>query len=54
VERGLNQKQLADLMKARCTQIGFIEQRKRNPTIVNIIKIARALKISLSDLFKDL
>jgi DNA-binding XRE family transcriptional regulator len=36
------------------TYIVFIEQGKRNPSISNVYKMARALKIDITDLFKSL
>ena len=36
------------------TYIGFIEQGRRNPTILNIYKISKALKIPLKDIFSNL
>lgn len=50
-EKGLTQEQLADIIEVHRTYIGFIEQGKRNPTIVNIYKIAKALKTSLKEIF---
>ena len=48
---GLTQEQLADVVEVHRTYIGFIEQGKRNPSVVNIYKISKALKISLKELF---
>ncbi len=48
---GLIQEQLAEKVGLHRTYIGFIEQGKRNPSIGNIYKISRTLKISLKDLF---
>lgn len=50
----LTQEQLADLVDLHRTYIGFIEQGKRNPSISNVNKIAKVLKVSLSELFKPL
>lgn len=51
---GITQEKLADIIDVHRTYIGFIEQGKRNPSIGNIHKIAKALNISLVDLFKKL
>jgi transcriptional regulator with XRE-family HTH domain len=51
---GITQEKLADIIDVHRTYIGFIEQGKRNPSIGNIHKIAKALNISLVDLFKRL
>jgi len=53
-KQGLTQEQLADLVDLHRTYIGFIEQGKRNPSIANVRKIAKALKITLSELFRPL
>lgn len=51
-QRGITQEQLADMVEVHRTYIGFIEQGKRNPSVANIYKISKALKIPLKDLFK--
>jgi len=51
-KKGITQEKLADLVDVHRTYIGFIEQGKRNPSIANIYKISKALKVSLKDLFK--
>jgi len=50
-KKGVTQERLAELVEVHRTYIGFIEQGKRNPTIANINRIAKALGISLKDLF---
>lgn len=50
-QKGITQERLADVVDLHRTYIGFIEQGKRNPSIGNIHKIAKALNISLKDLF---
>lgn len=52
-QRGYTQEKLADIVDLHRTYIGFIEQGKRNPSIGNINKIARALRITLKELFKS-
>jgi transcriptional regulator with XRE-family HTH domain len=49
--KGLTQEQLADSVDLHRTYIGFIEQGKRNPSIGNINKIAKALTVKIQDLF---
>ena len=51
-KRGLTQEQLADLVDLHRTYIGFIEQGKRNPSIANVRRIAKALRVSLKELLK--
>lgn len=50
-ERGLTQEDLADLVGVDRSYMGFVERGERNPTLDKIIKIAKALKITLSELF---
>lgn len=50
-QKGLTQEHLADAVEVHRTYIGFIEQGKRNPTILNIYKISKALGFNLKDLF---
>ncbi len=50
--KGITQEKLADLTEVHRTYIGFIEQGKRNPSISNVYKIAKALKVSLKELFE--
>jgi transcriptional regulator with XRE-family HTH domain len=48
---GVSQEEFADLCGLDRTYIGVIERGERNTSLVNIEKIARALKVSLSDVF---
>lgn len=51
---GVSQEAFADLCGMDRTYMGGIERGERNVALVNIEKIARALKISLSELFRQL
>lgn len=51
-EAGLSQEELADLSGLHRTYIGSIERAEQNVSIDNIGKIAKALKIKLSELLK--
>ncbi len=53
-QRDLSQEQFANVCGLDRTYIAGIEQGKRNVSIVNLEKIAKAFEISLSELFKDL
>ena len=53
-QKGITQEKLADVVDVHRTYIGFIKQGKRNPSISNIYKIAKALKVDITDLFKGL
>jgi transcriptional regulator with XRE-family HTH domain len=50
---GVSQEALADLCELDRTYIGGIERGERNVALVNIEKIARALRLSLSQLFRN-
>lgn len=49
---GLSQEEFADLCGLDRTYVGGIERGERNLGLVNIEKLARVLKISLSELFR--
>lgn len=48
---GISQEELADLAGLDRTYITSVERGKRNISIVNIEKLAKALKVSLSEFF---
>jgi transcriptional regulator with XRE-family HTH domain len=50
---GVSQEEFADLCGLHRTYMGGIERGERNVSLVNLEKIARALKIGLSALFRD-
>ena len=50
---GVSQEEFADLCGLDRTYVGGIERGERNVALVNIEKLARALKTSLSDLFRS-
>jgi len=49
---GVSQEAFADLCELDRTYVGGIERGERNVALVNIEKLARALKVSLSELFR--
>jgi len=51
LSKGLTQEQLAHLSGISRQYIGDVERGERNIAIVNIEKIARALGVTLSELF---
>jgi transcriptional regulator with XRE-family HTH domain len=48
----LTQEQLADLSGLHRTYIWGIEQGRRNPSLINIVRIADALGLKVGDLFE--
>jgi len=50
IKLGLSQEKLASHAKVHRTYIGMIERAEKNITLKNMDKIARALKIKLSNL----
>ena len=49
---GVSQEEFADICGLDRTYIGGIERGERNVALINIERIARAFKLTLSDLFK--
>ena len=52
VQRGLSQEALADIANVHRTYIGMVERAEKNITLVNIQKLAKALKIDIKELFE--
>ena len=53
-QAGFSQEELADRCGLHRTYVGGIERGERNPSLMNIGRIARALGVPLEDLFKSL
>jgi transcriptional regulator with XRE-family HTH domain len=51
---GVSQEEFADMCSLDRTYIGGIERGERNVGLVNVEKIAKAFRISLSELFRDI
>jgi transcriptional regulator with XRE-family HTH domain len=52
-ELGISQEELADRAGLHRTYIGDIERGARNLSLENIEKIAKAMEVSISNLFAD-
>lgn len=50
-ERKITQEELADRAGMHFTYIGQIERGVRNPSLINLHKLAKALKVSAGQLF---
>lgn len=50
-ENGFSQEEFAEKLNIHRTYMSFIERGERNPSLLMIFKISRALKIKLPDLF---
>ena len=50
----LTQEDLADLVGVDRSYMGFVERGQKNPTLQKLNLIAKAFKISLSELFKGI
>jgi len=53
-EKGISQERLAFISKLHRTYISDVERGNRNISLINIEKIAKALKISPRDFLNDL
>jgi len=49
--KNLTQEELADKAGLHFTYIGQIERGRRNPSLINIYRIQKALRIPISDIF---
>ncbi|MFC2099112.1 helix-turn-helix domain-containing protein [Bacteroidota bacterium] len=54
IEQQISQEELAHRANLHRTYIGMIERGEKNITLGNIKKISNALKISMSELLRDL
>jgi len=48
--QSLSQEELAEIIGMHRTYIGMIERGEKNPTYLTLLKIARGLKINISEL----
>lgn len=54
IHEGLSQEKLAELADCHPTYIGQLERGEKNATIESVLKLSKALGVSLSDLFYKL
>ena len=54
LDHNLTQLELAEILDMSPNFIGMIERGERNTTVENVFKIARALNVKPSNLFKEL
>jgi transcriptional regulator with XRE-family HTH domain len=50
-QKGFSQESFAHEVGVHRTYMGFIERGERNPTLLNLYKISRALDLTLHELF---
>ncbi len=53
LKQNLSQEELAEKANLHRTYVGMIERAEKNITLINIEKIANALGVSISDLFRE-
>ena len=53
-KKGWSQERLAEEAGIHRTYLGGIEIAKRNPSLRNLIRIARALNVTVGEMFRDL
>ena len=51
-KKGLSQEQLSRLSGVSASHIGYIENGEREPTVSVLCRLAKALNVSILDLFK--
>jgi transcriptional regulator with XRE-family HTH domain len=53
IHRGLSQEQLGHLAERHWTFVSAIERGGKNPTLLTILDVARALRVHVTDLLMD-
>jgi transcriptional regulator with XRE-family HTH domain len=52
-QRGLSQEKLAELAGMHLNHVSSIERGERNPGLLSVLKIAKALDVPVTDLFDE-
>lgn len=52
-EAGFSQEELAERAQVHRTYLSGIERGRRNPSLINLLRIAKALNLSISVLFEE-
>lgn len=52
-QKGISQQRLSELSGLSRTGVRHVESLETNPTLLSLLKIAKALKVDLSELLKD-
>jgi len=52
--KGYSHYKIAELTGLNRTAIGHIESKKRNPTLLTCLKIAKALEVDLGEIISDI
>lgn len=53
VERGISQDDLALTAGVERAYVGYLERAARNPTIITLEKVAKALNVHIAQLFRE-
>ena len=53
-ERGISQEELASIAGLHRTYIGMVERGEKNITLINILKLSRALDVTVGQLLESI
>jgi transcriptional regulator with XRE-family HTH domain len=52
--RDLSQKELAEKASLSLNMVGLLERGRRNPSLITVVKLAKALRVNASKFFDEL